>query len=78
MILYQKTEDPLVIITDSKTKDVQTKKLTGTYYKIIPPANDRVNFVLTCSEMHLDRFASATDSTMVISENLRTKLIAIC
>ena len=78
MILYQKTEDPLVIITDSKTKDVQTKKLTGTYYKIIPPANDRVNFVLTCSEMHLDRFASATDSTMVISENLRTKLITIC
>jgi hypothetical protein len=78
MILYQKTEDPLVIITDSKTKDVQTKKLVGTYYKIIPPANDRVNFVLTCSEMHLDRFASATDSTMVISENLRTKLIAIC
>ena len=78
MILYQKTEDPLVIITDSVTKDVQTKKLVGTYYKIIPPANDRVNFVLTCSEMHLDRFASATDSTMVISENLRTKLIAIC
>ena len=78
MILYQKTEDPLVIITDSVTKDVQTKKLVGTYYKIIPPANDRVNFVLTCSEMHLDSFASATDSTMVISENLRTKLIAIC
>jgi hypothetical protein len=78
MILYQKTEDPLVILTDSKTKDVQTKKLTGTYYKIIPPVNDRVNFVLTCSEMHLDRFASATDSTMVISENLRKKLLAIC
>jgi hypothetical protein len=78
MILYQKTEDPLVIITDPVTKDVQTKKLVGTYYKIIPPVNDRVNFVLTCSEMHLDRFASATDSTMVISENLRTKLIAIC
>jgi len=78
MILYQKTEDPLVIITDSKKKDVQTKKLVGTYYKIIPPVNDRENIVLTCSEMHLDRYASATDSTMVISENLRTKLIAIC
>jgi len=78
MILYQKTEDPLVILTDSKTKDVQTKKLVGTYYKIIPPANDRINFVLTCSEMHVDRFASAIDSTMIISDNLRKQLLAIC
>jgi len=78
MILYQKTEDPLVILTDSKTKDVQTKKLVGTYYKIIPPTNDRVNFVLTCSEMHVDRFASAIDSTMIISDNLRKQLLAIC
>jgi len=78
MILYQKTEDPLVIITDSVTKDVQTKKLVGNYYKIIPPANDRINFVLTCSEMHVDRFASAIDSTMIISDNLRKQLLAIC
>ena len=78
MILYQKTEDPLVILTDSKTKDVHTKKLVGTYYKIIPPVNDRVNFVLTCSEMHVDRFASAIDSTMIISDNLRKQLLAIC
>jgi len=77
MILYQKTEDPLVILTDSKTKDVQTKKLVGTYYKIIPPANDRANFVLTCSEMHVDRFASAIDSTMIISDNLRKQLVAL-
>jgi len=77
MILYQKTEDPLVILTDSKTKDVQTKKLTGTYYKIIPPANDRINFVLTCSEMHVDRFASAVDSTMIISDNLRKQLVSL-
>jgi chemotaxis regulatin CheY-phosphate phosphatase CheZ len=77
MILYQKTEDPLVILTDSKTKDVQTKKLVGTYYKIIPPANDRVNFVLTCSEMHLDRFASAIDSTVIISDKLRKQLVAL-
>lgn len=77
MILYQKTEDPLVIVTDSKTKDVQTKKLTGTYFRIIPPANDRVNWVLTCSEMHVDRWASATDSTMIISENLRNQLVAL-
>ena len=77
MILYQKTEDPLVIVTDSKTKDVQTKKLTGTYFRIIPPANDRVNWVLTCSEMHVDRWASATDSTMIISENLRNQLVSL-
>jgi hypothetical protein len=77
MILYQKTEDPLVIVTDSKTKDVQTKKLTGTYFRIIPPANDRVNWVLTCSEMHVDRWASATDSTMIISENLRKQLVSL-
>jgi hypothetical protein len=77
MILYQKTEDPLVIITDSKTKDVQTKKLVGTYFRIIPPANDRVNFVLTCSEMHVDRWASATDSTMIISDNLRKQLVSL-
>jgi hypothetical protein len=77
MILYQKTEDPLVIVTDSKTKDVQTKKLTGIYFRIIPPANDRVNWVLTCSEMHVDRWASATDSTMIISENLRKQLVSL-
>jgi len=69
--------DPLVIVTDSKTKDVQTKKLTGTYFRIIPPANDRVNWVLTCSEMHVDRWASATDSTMIISENLRKQLVSL-
>lgn len=77
MTPYQKTENPTVVIVDSKTKEASTKTLSGTYYRIIPPANVRANFLITCSEMHVDRFASATDSTMIISERLRNQLSSL-
>ena len=77
MTIYQKTENPTVVIVDSKTKEVSTKKLSGTYYRIIPTLNTRVNFLITCSEMHVDRWASATDSAMVISELLRNQLSSL-
>ena len=77
MTLYQKTENPTVVIVDSKTKEVSTKKLSGIYYRIIPTLNTRVNFLITCSEMHVDRWASATDSAMVISERLRNQLSSL-
>jgi hypothetical protein len=74
-LLFQKTENPNVITVDSKTKEVKTKQLSGTYYRIVAPYNDRANWVITCSEMHRDRFASAEDSTMVISANLHKQLL---
>ena len=74
MIPYQKTNNPTVIVVDAKTKEVSTKTLNGIYYRIVPPANVRANFLITCSEMHVDRFASATDSTMIISDKLRSQL----
>jgi hypothetical protein len=76
-LLFQKTENPNVITVDSKTKEVKTKQLTGTYYRIVAPYNDRAHWVITCSEMHRDRFASADDSTMVISTNLRNQLLSL-
>lgn len=77
MIPYQKTQDPEVVIVGETTKIVNVKKLVGTYYKIIPPANVRANILITCSEMHIDRWASATDSTMIISERLRSQLSSL-
>jgi hypothetical protein len=77
LLHYQKTENPNVITVDSKTKEVKIKKLTGTYYRIVAPYNDRAHWVITCSEMHRDRFASADDSTMVISTNLRNQLLSL-
>jgi hypothetical protein len=77
LLHYQKTENPNVITVDAKTKEVTIKKLTGTYYRIVAPYNDRAHWVITCSEMHRDRFASADDSTMVISTNLRNQLLSL-
>jgi hypothetical protein len=74
-LLFQKTENPNVITVNAKTKEVTTKRITGTYYRIVAPYNDRAHWVIKCSEMHLDRYASADDSTMVISTNLHNQLL---
>jgi hypothetical protein len=76
-LLFQKTQDPQVITVDPKTKEVNVKRLTGTWWRIVAPYNDRAHWVIMCSIMHEDRFASADDSTMIISTNLKNQLAAL-
>lgn len=76
-LLFQKTQDPKVIIVDPKSKQVDTKTLKGTWWRIVAPYSDRAHWVIMCSIMHEDRFANADDSTMVISTNLRNQLVAL-
>ncbi len=76
-LLFQKTQDPQVITVDPKSKDVKKKQLDGIWWRIVAPYNDRAHWVIMCSIMHEDRFASADDSTMIISTNLKNQLVAL-
>ncbi len=76
-LLFQKTETPNVITVNPKTKEVDVKRLAGTWWRIVAPYNDRAHWVIMCSIMHEDRFASADDSTMIISTNLKNQLVAL-
>jgi hypothetical protein len=67
----------IAICENAPSADMFEVLLTGTYYRIVAPYNDRAHWVITCSEMHRDRFASADDSTMVISANLRNQLLSL-
>jgi hypothetical protein len=76
-LIFQKTQDPRVITVDPKSKEVEIKQLTGTWWRIVAPYNDRAHWVIMCSIMHEDRFASADDSTMIISTNLKNQLASL-